>query len=237
MPIFHYFEQRTPEWYAIRCGIPTASEFHRIITPLGKPSTQAAGYMNRLLAEWVLGEPLDNDYDNSYMQHGRENEAAAIKAFEFQTDLKTSKVGFVTTDDGLIGCSPDRLVEEIGTLEIKCPAPQTQIGYLLDTSVAKEYKVQSQGQLSICERDKAWVSSYHPRLAPSILETGRDDAFIRLMSSAVRMFVDLMLEKREELERRYGPFVRNEPRKPVANNFGGLGLTGDDVAYWEHRLH
>lgn len=236
MPIFHYFEQRTPEWFAIRCGIPTASEMDRIITPSGKASTQAAKYMNRCLAEWVLGEPLESDFDSPYMQQGRENEAGAIKAFEFQTELKTSKVGFVTTDNGLAGCSPDRLVGDIGTLEIKAPAPFTQIGYLLDSSVADEYRIQVQAQLWICEREKSWVSSYCPKLPPVMIEIPRDEELIGKIARMVTTFCELMIQKREELERRYGPFVRNEPRKSATNNFGGLGLTGEDVAYWEHRL-
>jgi len=212
MAIYHnYFEQRSTEWYRIRLGIPTASEMHRIVTPTGKASTQAGAYMNRLLAEWVLGEPIVSDYESDYMAHGREHEGAAAKAFEFQTGLKTTEIGFVTTDDGMAGASPDRLVEDAGTLELKCPAPQTHIGYMLSMSVAEDYKVQNQSQMWICEREKSWVSSYHPRLTPVILEIPRDDEFIAKLSAGVRTFVDVMLERRLELEKRYGPFVRPDP--------------------------
>lgn len=211
------FEQRSEAWFNARLGIPTASEMDRIITPGGKPSKQAEAYMNRLLAEWVLGTPIVSDYESDYMAHGREYEGAAAKAFEFQTGLKTTEIGFVTTDDGMAGASPDRLVEDNGTLELKCPAPQTHIGYMLSTSVAEDYKVQNQAQMWICEREKSWVSSYHPRLTPVILEIPRDDEFIAKLSAVVRAFVDVMLERRLELERRYGPFVRPElhAREPV----------------------
>ena len=212
MPIYHdRIEQRTADWFQIRAGIPTASDMERIITHGGKASGQAEAYMNKLLAEWVLGEAIVGDYESRHMLDGRENEEPAVKAFEFQTGLKTAKVGFVTTDDGLIGCSPDRLVEDHGTLEIKCPASQTHIGYLLSTSVADDYKVQVQAQMWICEREKSWVSAYHPRLAPVIIEIPRDDAFIAKISAAVRTFVDVMLAKRLELEKRFGPFVRQDP--------------------------
>lgn len=211
MPIYHnYFEQRSAEWYRMRLGIPTASEMDRIITPTGKPSKQATGYMNRLLAEWVLGEPIESEYDSPYMQAGRDNEAAAVKAFEFQTGLETSEIGFVTTDDGMAGCSPDRLVSDMGTLELKCPAPHTQISYLMQESVADEYRIQVQAQLWICEREKSWVSSYHPKLPPVILEIPRDDDLISKIADAVREFCDLLLQKRESLERTFGPFVRPE---------------------------
>lgn len=210
------FEQRSAKWYEVRLGIPTASEMDRILTPGGKASRQSEGYMNRLLAEWVLGEPIANDFDSQWMEQGRECEEAAVRAFEFQTDLETSAVGFVTTDDGLIGCSPDRLVGEIGTLELKCPAPNTHIGYLLSTSVAEDYKVQNQAQMWICEREKSWVSSYHPKLPPIILPIDRDEEFIGKLSGAVRTFVDVMLQRRVELEQRFGPFTRPEPKRTEA---------------------
>lgn len=210
MPIYHkHFEQRSAEWYRVRLGIPTASEMDRIITPGGKPSKQAVGYMNRLLAEWVLGEPLEHEQTH-WMEWGQDHEAAAVKAFEFQSGLETSEVGFVTLDNGMAGCSPDRLVGECGTLELKCPAPQTQISYLLDESVADEYMIQVQAQLWICEREKSWVASYHPKLTPVILEIPRDEDLISKIACAVNQFCDVLLQKRELLERQYGPFVRKE---------------------------
>jgi YqaJ-like recombinase protein len=229
MAVYHPdFEQRSARWFEIRLGVPTASEMDRILTPGGKPSKQADAYMNRLLAEWVLGEPITSDIDTPWMEHGREYEEAAVRAFEFQTDLETSPVGFVTTDDGLIGCSPDRLVGEIGTLELKCPAPNTHIGYLLSTSVADDYRVQNQAQMWICEREKSWVSSYHPKMPPIILPIDRDEKFIAQLSSAVRTFVDVMLQRRIELETRFGPFVRPEPKRTEAVE-EWLGVSMDDV--------
>jgi hypothetical protein len=38
--ITHDVTQGSPEWLEARLGIPTASEFDKIITPTGKPSTQ-----------------------------------------------------------------------------------------------------------------------------------------------------------------------------------------------------
>lgn len=33
-----------------------------------------------------------------------------MRAYCFEQNCEVSRVGFVTTDDGLIGCSPDRLI-------------------------------------------------------------------------------------------------------------------------------
>src|ERR1035441_2290209 len=71
MAIYHReFAQLSEEWFAMRRGIPTASSFDKIITAGGKEekckrSTQDTAYMNRLLAEWVLGEDLEtNPYES-----------------------------------------------------------------------------------------------------------------------------------------------------------------------------
>ena len=52
-------QQGSAEWVKARLGIPTASQFSRIITSTGKLSGQADGYMHELLAESLLGEPAD----------------------------------------------------------------------------------------------------------------------------------------------------------------------------------
>ena len=49
-------EQRTPEWFAARVGIPSASNFDKIFTSKGAKSTQSKAFMNTLLAEFITGE-------------------------------------------------------------------------------------------------------------------------------------------------------------------------------------
>jgi putative phage-type endonuclease len=227
MPIYHEFEQRSAEWFQARLGIPTASEFDRIITPkTRKPSAQAEKYMNRLLAEWVLGEPIEEaDFLNSYMDRGTELEDSAVKAFEFQAQLKTRAIGLVTTDDGLIACSPDRLVEDMGTLEIKCPSAPVHIAYLRSAgsaSVAEEYFCQIQGQLMICQLERSFLISHHPKLPPIVLQITRDDDFIRQLEAALKTFVDVMLSERQRLEHQFGPFTRPEDRIEARKNIKDL---------------
>lgn len=246
MAKFHFeYAQRSAAWAYARLGIPTASEFHKIITPGGrdgqkpKPSSQAPHYLHRLLAEFVLGEPIiDEDYQSTWMEQGSEIEPEAIRSFEFITGRMTKEVGFVTTDDELCGASPDRLVlddsgEIIGTLEVKSVAPQTQIALLLgDVNLEQKYRVQCCGQVLICEAQHSWIYSYNRKFPPVIYEATRNDAFIDKLQAGLKAFCEQMLERRAELERRYGPFERR-PLFPVAakprNDFGGLGVTMEDV--------
>jgi hypothetical protein len=104
-------KQRSVEWDRLRIGIPTASEFSRIITPAThKLSTQADGYMDWLLACWIVGEILERP-ETEYMHVGQELEARAAEEYAFAHECELSTIGLVTTDNGMVGCSPDRIVE------------------------------------------------------------------------------------------------------------------------------
>src|SRR5512142_2020977 len=72
----HDVAQRSPEWHALRLGKPTASEFHKIITPkTGKLSSQARKFACRLIAERLLSEPLDLLDGIAAIEHGRAMES------------------------------------------------------------------------------------------------------------------------------------------------------------------
>lgn len=179
-------EQGSPEWGAARLGIPTASQFSRLLTPTGKPSTSANGYMDELLAERLLGASLDQ-VTTDWMRRGRELEASAVRYYELQRDCDTKAIGFVLRDDGKCGCSPDRLVGEDGLLEIKCPGAKTHVTYLRG-DVSAAHKPQTQGQLWICEREWCDVLSYHPEMPPALVRVDRDEAYIKALATVVAQF-------------------------------------------------
>lgn len=185
--IVHDVTQGSTEWLALRSGIPTASCFDRIITPKGRPSSQLERYMHSLLAERIMGHPV-TEYVSTWMQRGSESEAGAVAYYEGITERDTALVGFVTNDSGTIGASPDRLVGDDGLLEIKVPREHTHVSYLLTKSVDAEYYPQVQGQLWIAERRWLDIMSYHPEMPPALIRVERDEAFIRMLASAVGEF-------------------------------------------------
>lgn len=192
-------EQGSPEWFAARLGIPTASGFDKIITPTGRPSTQAEGYMNRLLAEWLMGKPVDIE-KSEWMERGTEMEVEARKLYEFQTDTTVETVGLIYQNERkLVACSPDGLVGD-GGLEIKCPAPWTHVEYLLNNDIPTKYIPQVQGNIWITGR-KWWdFQSYHPDMDPVIVRVRRDETFIKALESELSKFIDKMLAKRIKLK-------------------------------------
>jgi hypothetical protein len=192
MSIIHDMEQGTPEWLAARLGIPTASEFHRIITAAkGELSKQARKYAQQLVAETLLGEPLDTGIGNlELVARGRLLEPLAVQQYEAATGTETRAVGFITTNDGRVGCSPDRLIGQRGGLEIKCPAPLTHMGYLID-GPGDDHKQQVQGQLAVAELEWVDLYSFHPDLPPAKIRTYRDEPYIAKMSMALAEFLDM----------------------------------------------
>jgi hypothetical protein len=189
----HDVAQRSPEWHALRLGKPTASEFHKIITPkTGKLSAQARKFACRLIAERLLNEPLDLLDGIEAVERGKAMEPDAVAQYEFVEEIETQPVGFVTTDDGLVGASPDRMI--VGApagLEVKCPLLPTHIGYWLD-GPGDEYRPQVQGQLWVAEFEWLDFYSYHPQMEPVRLRTQRDDAYIKLIEQALRDFNDML---------------------------------------------
>jgi hypothetical protein len=204
-------------WLAARRGLPTASQFHRLITAKKmQPSEQATGYRNLLLAEWLLGENLDDDLFQ-FMQRGEGLEEGAFDFYEMQQEVDVDRIGFVLRSDRRSGCSPDGLIGTDGGLELKCPSPQVHLGYLLD-GMGDAYRAQVQGCLYICEREWWDWLSYHPTLPPVLVRCYRDEPFIKTLASILDAFCDHLDAMKEDLKRR--GFTPAVPVSPVATEVG-----------------
>lgn len=193
-------EQRSPDWFAAKAGVPSASGFHNILTPTGKPTTgaKAVNYRNTLLAEWLVGGEIES-YTNQWMQRGVEMEAEARESFEFITDMTVDEVGFCKSEAPVCGCSPDGLIGGGEGLEIKCPAPYTHVQYLLDGRVPNEYIPQIQGSMLVTGRDLWWFMSYHPGMDPLIIGVSRDDDYIGALAEALGKFNRELSECKQKL--------------------------------------
>ena len=218
MPIYHEVAQRSAAWHILRLGKPTASSFDRIVTPKGKLSAQAKDYMQKLLAEQMLGRVIEEKpYKSECMERGERLEEDAVKAYSLLREVEVRKIGFVTVDSGLYGCSPDGLCGDDGGLELKIPAPQTHVGYLLNpASLAEGYAPQIQGCMLVCERDHWDPFSYHEHLPPVLYRIKRDEPYIKILRESLGVFCDTMAEMRLKLEREHGPFPEPQVFDPTA---------------------
>ena len=126
--IVHHCDQVSPDWWHLRKGIATASQFGRIFkASTGEMSQSAGGYIKELVDDMLLqlppyfteqGHPIRSK-GTSAMQRGKDLEWVARRWYEQRTGLRTWPVGFCTTDCGRFGCSPDALVGHDGGTEIK----------------------------------------------------------------------------------------------------------------------
>jgi hypothetical protein len=191
MIIHDEYDQYSEAWYQAHVGIPTASQFHRIITPArGELSKQARNYAFFLAAEQLLNQSLMPAMEVEWMMRGKALEPEAVKHYEFTHDVHCRTVGFVTTDDGLVGASPDRLVGDVGALEVKCPAPHVHLAYSCD-GPGDDYRAQVQGQIWVCELEWVDFYSWHPQMPDHCHRWMRDDAYIAKLAHAIEQFLDM----------------------------------------------
>lgn len=184
-------DQRSDAWMTARLGIPTASQAHRIITPEGKASRQARKYLYEKVYERCFQRPWARDLSNiAHVQEGIRNEPFAAEQFAEKFGVVLETVGFCTTDDGLYGCSPDRIIQgRKEVVEIKCPLATTHIGYIVDGIEAGDYYPQMQMQMLVGGWAACHFYSYHPEMAPYYRVVGMDVAFQAKLKSLLVDFV------------------------------------------------
>ena len=191
-------EQSSPEWYAARAGIPTASEFSTVMAK-GEGKTRKT-YMHKLAGEILTGEPMQN-YSNGDMERGKVMEEEARDLYSFSSNCELCRVGFIR--NGNTGCSPDSLIGDIGGLEIKTALPHIQIDRLLRDELPSEHKAQVQGSLWVSEREWWDFVSYSPKLPLFVKRVQRDAEYIKKIEAEVSAF-NAELQATVELIRRYG---------------------------------
>ena len=150
-------EQRSPEWYAARLGIVTASAIGKLLTPTLKVANNetARGLIATLVAERITGRSEDTAMTPD-MWRGVEHEPYARDIYSglYQQAVET---GFMRRDedDWTLGYSPDGLVADDGLIEIKCPRAKGHLNTILNDRVPDQYMPQLQAGLLVTGRK--WI--------------------------------------------------------------------------------
>ncbi|MDR2341271.1 MAG: YqaJ viral recombinase family protein [Puniceicoccales bacterium] len=120
-------KQRTDEWFAVRRGKITGTDFDKI-APAGARAIQI--FCDKATARFSSDyyDPSE-PFINSNMRRGIEMEATAKSAYVRERGVRLLEVGFVdylldNEFTGWCGCSPDGLVGQDGLVEIKCPTEE-----------------------------------------------------------------------------------------------------------------
>jgi hypothetical protein len=218
-------KQGSTEWLQARLGIPCASEFKNLITPLGKVKTGDGPetYCRRKVTEKWLGRPLES-YCSRPMVNGKTREEHARDWYALEYGVKVQEVGFITTDDGRWGCSPDGLLGAKKGLEIKSPEIETQIGWLLDGVLPPEHVAQVQGSMLICEADSWHFLARCPGAPEMELDVARDDEFCDNLKKALDAACNRINSEYKQLCFLNGgePFRQSEQGLAEADRAAGL---------------
>lgn len=182
-------DQNSPEWFAARLGIPTASKFATVMAKgkSGGASLTRSKYMRELAAEIITGQPTES-YRNEYMERGHAQEADARETYSFMHECELELVGFIR--NGQKGASPDSLVGNNGLLEIKTKKADLIIECIQrgPDNPPPEHIAQCQGQLLVAEREWLDLVCYSPSMPLVVYRINRDDKYIKTLSEEVDRF-------------------------------------------------
>lgn len=199
--------QNSPEWFAARAGIPTASEFHTVMASGrgGGESKTRKTYLYKLAGEVVTGKATEG-FTNAHMERGHTMEVEAREMYSFISDADIQLVGFLR--NGNKGASPDGLIGSDGMFEAKSKLPHLLIECLKRDDTPPEHKAQCQGALWVAERDWIDIVVYWPDMPLFVKREYRDSAYIVSLATAVKQFNEELAETVE--------FVRSYGRQPLA---------------------
>jgi len=185
--------QRSQEWYDARLGIPSASNFGKIVDGNGKKSKQQKDYLYRLAAQRLTGR-REETHTSAAMKDGIEREDLSRWIYAMEQEVVVNEVGFCLSDCGRFGASPDGLVGDNGLVELKNPIGGTAVSYLMKGVVPSTYFQQIQGQLLVTSREWCDFVSYYPNLPLLVIRCYRDEEFLAKLEEELNKFCDKLDE-------------------------------------------
>jgi hypothetical protein len=188
-------EQGSSEWFKLRLGMPTASNFGTIMASGrgGGESMMREQLMNTLAAEIYTGG-REETYKSRDMERGNEMEPIARDHYSFISGVEVSQVGFVRrtihrpVGPLIVGCSPDAFVGDERVLEIKTLKQSRMIALIKKGLPPTEHRAQVQGLLWVTGRRTCDLMFFCQGLPDMIFKYDRDETYIRELCNAVEVF-------------------------------------------------
>lgn len=202
--------QHSPEWYAARIGMVTASKVKDAIAKRKRGEGDLAARRNlklQMLAEILTGRTTDH-YVSPAMDWGVENEPRARAEYEIQTGASVEPVGLLMHPIlSRAAASPDGWIQPNGLLEVKAPETWTHLEYLAEGIIPADYLDQMDWQMACAGPEIEWCDfvSYDPRLKDElqlfIVRRERNAKRIEEMEGLVMEFLEELNAMAEQITR------------------------------------
>lgn len=191
--------QRSDRWHQLHIGLPTASEFAKVVTPAKMElSKQRFDYAYRLAAERLLNQSFSRNLEGlMHIERGKEEEPKAVQQYEALEEVETYRVSMILTDDMRFGCSPDRLIcnDDRWGVEIKSVFPPKMVRYHIEGS-GSDHRIQVLGQFWVGEFERNDLYCYNEAMPPYGHKWKRAD-----MKADILKVADHMTRFGDELDR------------------------------------
>lgn len=200
-PVEHDVTQGSEEWFALRCGVLTASEIKLILTPTLKMAAndKERAHLFELLAQRITRH-VEPSFISEDMLRGYDDEDSARTLYQ-QHYAPVRQVGFVTNSrHGVtLGYSPDGVVGADGLIEVKSRKQRLHVQTILEDvsrgAVPAEHLLQVQAGLLVSER--AWCDfiSYSDGLPMAVVRVLPDAKVHAAIVAAAQAFEARLLER------------------------------------------
>lgn len=164
--------ENTPEWFAARCGLATASVLPEIMSSDRSGKAPGAPF-HALVAEKVVeileGSPRQTPTTWS-CQRGVELEPVALAVYAAQVGMTVEKPGLLLIDSPRFGASPDAIRSDGVLVEVKCPDSPKRLLAACGGDI-EEYRDQVQGQMLVTGAKRCDLVVFNDRFPPDIALT------------------------------------------------------------------
>lgn len=192
--------QGSDEWHAARCGLLTASEMDRVLTPTLKVANndKTRQHVWELAAQRITNY-VEPTYIGDAMLRGHEDEILARQLYS-EHFAPVTETGFVTNDKWgfKLGCSPDGLVGDDGKIECKSRIQkyqvQTIVEHYRDGIIPDGFMLQVQTGLLVTERKWCDLISYSGGLPMAPMRVEADEDIQEKIIDAARAFEEKVQE-------------------------------------------
>jgi hypothetical protein len=139
-------EQYSAEWFAARLGKFTSSTIWQLIVEPKEKAKKEAGELSSTAKEYVMTKVAERltgvrkEFSNDATAHGVEYEPKAIQLYELHTGNVVTPCTYIEAIEGVYGGTPDGLVGNDGSIQVKCPFDPKNHLYFAMTGDQEHFK-------------------------------------------------------------------------------------------------